>query len=188
VYVRFVSVSLKARLATPRIIWVALMVSVVLYAVLLVYVRHENPDLPKSMTPTTAAAITMVVLAEAVLSFVLPRRRLDAAIKALNIAVADEGGEVVGSFRESAPVRRVVVDPPAAVARAFAAYQQPFLLGMAICESIALFGLLYGYTGGRMAIAFAYMGGGLLLQAVRYPRLSTLVRAIERNTGASCPL
>jgi hypothetical protein len=175
------------RLQVMRIIWIALMVSVVLYDVMLVQLRKQH-DPSGDVPPHLPEMLALLAVVIAIVSFVLPRRLFTVALKRVDVKVAEEPGEVVGSFRESAPVRRAVSNPEVAVLAALAGFQSPFLVGMALCESIALFGFLLGFLGESMKVALGFFLVSLALMAVRYPRVTTMTRAIESSTGAKCVL
>jgi hypothetical protein len=132
--------------------------------------------------------LAVLAVAVAVTSFVLPRKLFTAGLAQVQIAVAEEPGEVVGSFRESAPVKRVVTNPEQAVLGALAKLQAPFIVGMALCESIALFGLMLGFIGESMRLAVVFFLVALALMALRYPRLATVTQAVERSSNAKCTL
>jgi hypothetical protein len=180
--------NVKARLGPLWIAWFSVIVAVGLFYVLLILLRSRGQLQPQHMKPHFPELIAVVGVVEAVMSFVLPQRQLAAAIRALNIEVAEEGGEIVGSFRESAVKRRVVVDAPAAVERAFPAYFKALHVGLALPVSMSLFGLLLGYIGGSLPVASTFFVVALVLIVSRYPRVATIVRAIEQVTGASCSL
>jgi hypothetical protein len=170
-----------------RIIWIALMVSVVLYDVMLVQLRKQRGP-SNDMPPHLPEMLALLAVVIAVVSIVLPRRLFAVALKQVDAKVAEEPGEVVGSFRESAPVQRVVSNPEEAILGALAVFQSPFLVGMALCESIALFGFMLGFLGESMKVAVGFFLVSLSLMAVRYPRVASMTQAIESSTGAKCLL
>ncbi len=169
-------------------VWYSLLVAVGIFYFLLIFLYSRGQLRPEDMQPHLPELLVVMAVSEAVMSFILPRRRLEAAIRALNIEVSEEGGEIVGSFRESAVKRRVVVDAPAAVQRALPAYALAFRISVALPVSMSLLGLLLGYVGGSLPLASAFFVVALVLIAVRYPRVSAIVGAIEQVTGASCSL
>lgn len=177
-----------AALQVMRILWAGLAGSVVVYDVVLVVVRKDPNRAVPEMTPHLPEMLAVVALGIAVASFVLPRKFLADGIARLNVPVTEEPGEAIGGFRESAPVRRVVTNPEQAVVSALPVFQTPFLVGMALCEAIALFGFMLGFMGARMPVAVGFFLLSLALMAVKFPRLSSITGAIERATGASCKL
>ena len=85
---------------------------------------------------------------------------------------------------------RVIADPDDAAARALVLFQPAFLVGMALAESIALFGAMIGMMGGQHV-----RGRGLLPRVARAdrdevpaPPGETVVRALEQAKNARCPL
>ncbi len=182
-----VSNSIALKLKTVRILWFALITTVVLYDFLLIYMRKTDEHV-REVPPHLAEILSAIALGVGVTSIVFPRKVFADNVRRMEIAVAEEPGEAIGGFRESAPVRRVVAKPAEAVSSAFAPFQTPWLLGMALCESIALFGLVLGYLGENMLVASAFFLVALVLMASKYPRVSTIIGAIERVTGATCTL
>ena len=186
------STQVAARLMVMRVLWGALIASVVLYDVVLLQVRPDHAsvshgpssDLPPHF-PEMLMALAVVL---AVVSFVVPRRLFQGGLKHVDVKVTEEPGEVVGSFRESAPVRRVVTNPQEAILGAMAVFQPPFIVGMALCEAIGLFGLMLGFMGASTKVAVGFFLAAIVLMAVRYPRLPTFTRAVEVASSAKCVL
>jgi F0F1-type ATP synthase membrane subunit c/vacuolar-type H+-ATPase subunit K len=172
-----------AKIMTPRILWGALCFSVVLFDVALTAVRDDKPP---GVPPHLDLMLAAMSVGLAIMSVGLPRQILVRGIKAMNLEVEERPGEAIGGFRESAPVTRVVKDPTAAIGRAFAPFQQALLIGMALAESIALFGFMLGFLGENMLYASLFFVASLLLMITKYPRIATLATAVERATGARC--
>lgn len=170
-----------------RTLWFSLFVSTVLFLAMLEYFRAAG--LPhQSVTSTMVIALAAVAVPTAVASLLLPRRILAMAVRRLEIKIVDEVGEPVGSFRESAPVRRVVADPEAAVRGAMAEYQRSLMVGMALAESIALYGFMLGYQGAPRPVFLPFFVLCWALQVTKIPKPERVTRAIESATGAECRL
>jgi len=67
-------------------------------------------------------------------------------------------------------------------------FQPPFIVGMALCEAIGLFGLMLGFMGASTKVAVGFFLAAIVLMAVRYPRLPTFTRAVEVASSAKCVL
>jgi hypothetical protein len=114
----------------------------------------------------------------------LPARTFDAALRAMDVTFENEIGEPVGSFRESAPTVKLIAKPHDTVVAAFARWQPPFLIGMALAEAINLFGFMLGFMGAHPYAYAPFFALGLGLMVLQFPRLVTLTSAIERVKGA----
>jgi hypothetical protein len=173
------------RLWLARQVWISLVVSVLLF--LLWQILTQGPPRP-AFHVTMAIGLAPVALAVAVLSVLLPARVLRLALREQSIPVTDQRGESIGTFQESAPMLHVIADPEGAVLGAWPRYQSALIIGMALAEAVALFGLLLAYLGAPLAVWTPFFVVCFALMATKFPRLETLTRAIERATGATCKL
>jgi hypothetical protein len=173
---------MAARLQVVRILWMALFVSSLMFLFMITsHLAHdENARLPPHM-PELLGALSFGI---AMISIVLPARGFDAALRAMDVTFENEVGEPVGSFRESAPVQKLIAKPHDTVIAAFTRFQTPFLLGMALAESINLFGFTLGYMGAHPYAYAPFFALGLALMVSKYPRLVTITSALERVKGA----
>jgi hypothetical protein len=177
-------ISAGTRLRVARVLWGALLISVALFYVV---VKVMRPDPNVGLAPHLDQMLAIAAVLVAVTSVVLPRIAFVAGLKQLNLRTEERQGEPVGGFRESAPVTRFVADPDEAILRAFGAYQSAFLVGMALAESIALFGFVLEFLGGSVLVASGYFVVAVALMATKFPRLTTIKAAIERATNARFP-
>ena len=173
---------IAARLRVVRIIWMAIFVATVLYVLVLAFVVRSPAQAP----PLVALAVPAAIVA--VMSVVIPRKLLGDSLRTLNVTVTNEAGEPIGSFRESAPMRKVIADPAQAIVDAFPRYHTTLLMGLALAESVALFGLAAGYMGAPPAVSAPFFAVSFALLATKFPRAETIARALERKTGAACDL
>ena len=125
-----------------------------------------------------------LALGIAIISIVLPARVFDQGLRAMQVTYENEVGEPVGSFRESAPSTKLIAKPHDTVIAAFPRYQTPFILGMALAESICLFGFMLGFMGAHPYTYAPFFALGLGLMAWKFPRLATITSALERVKGA----
>ncbi len=176
---------IRAALQTGRFLWLSLIISTVLFLVVFKIARNV-PRAPPD--PTMVAGVMAMALVSAGLSVFFPPRAFVTGLKRLNLKVTGEAGEPIGSFRESAPQRRVVADPEGAVHAALPLFQRSFLVGMALAESVALLGFELGYIGAPVRLMMVFFGVAWILMASKLPRVSTITKAIERATGAECRL
>ncbi|HEY1957726.1 MAG TPA: hypothetical protein VGH28_19030 [Polyangiaceae bacterium] len=137
-----------------RRIWITLVVSTGFYTVVIV-AGARAPHRP-SFSPLAFAAPALVV---AVLSVLLPPRLLANALASVEVA-----GE------------QTLFD-------AFPKFQSAVLTGTALAEAVALFGLMAAYSGAPPSIWAPFFAFAFAFMAVHFPRIETLVRALERKTG-----
>jgi hypothetical protein len=170
-------------LFVPRVLWAALLASTVIIAALGVLLPVPSGV---DALPFLPAVLGVVALVDAVVSFVLPARLLDQAIRANPPAsgVEASAAEPAG-FREPVPERRVVHMTDAALRALLPGFQTYVILGLALSESISLFGLVLTRVGADLRLALPFFGAGTILALVRVPSKATLFGAVERVTGAT---
>jgi hypothetical protein len=173
---------MAARLQTMRILWMAMIVSSLLFLFIITshLVHDEDPRMPPHL-PEMLGALAVGV---AIISIVLPARAFDTALRAMDVTLENEMGEPVGSFRESAPSVKIIAKPHDTVLAALARFQTPLIIGLALAESINLFGFMLGFMGAHPYAYAPFFALGLGLMAWKYPRLSTITSALERVKGA----
>jgi hypothetical protein len=172
---------MAARLQVMRILWMAMVVSSLLFLVM-IHLVHAGED--QRMPPRLPEMLGALSLGIAIISVVLPARAFDAALRAMDVTFENEIGEPVGSFRESAPTTKLIAKPHDTVLAAFTRYQQPFLIGLALAEAINLFGFMTGFYGAPPYAYAPFFVLGLGLMFWRFPRLVTITSALERVKGA----
>ncbi len=179
---------------TAQVLWAALLVSIFIYVgILLVTGRawFVSPDAQPVMAYTLAA----VALATSVVSFVLPPtlHRQAAARMAQGLETREEVSfvqrETEGGFRDAAPGGsvRVYVDRVAAERAAAACAMTPFILSIALSESVGIHGLLLAWLGHGMTTAGPLLALSFALIAVRFPTRERFARDFERATGTRLP-
>ena len=176
--------SIAVSVRTTRVLWMSLVISTLLYLALLAKLHPA----PQAVPAVEILVIAIAAATTGALSLFLPSRQLIAALRRLELRVVDQIGEPVGSFRESAPVRRVVADAEAAVRAAMPAYQTSLILGMALAEAVALFGFALGFLGQPAQVVAPFFVVCWALMATKFPRLVRITRAIETSTRAECRL
>ena len=172
---------MAARLQTVRILWMSLFFSSLMFLFLISsHVIHVEENMPPHM-PEMLGALAVGI---AIMSIVLPARGFDTALRAMDVKLENEVGEPVGSFRESAPVEKLIAKPHATVIAAFSRYQTPFIVGMALAEAINLFGFMLGFLGAHPYAYAPFFALGLGLMVWKFPRLSAITGPLERVKGA----
>ncbi|MCA9595508.1 MAG: hypothetical protein KC776_19470 [Myxococcales bacterium] len=173
-------------LGVPRILWGAIFGSTFVFVFMMLVVHPENPGPPPPMLPPMFA---LVALTTAVMSFVVPRVQYRQAVARVKLdtieEMADAGSDVL-PYR-SGPKRRVFAKPDEARRKAFLLFQTPFILSLALSESIALFGFVLGFMGFASWIAYPFFGVSWVLFALRFPTEDKVLRPFEAGTGAYFP-
>ncbi len=172
---------MEARLKTVRILWMALVTTNVIYIGLVSSHLAVSADAAPPHMPALFGAVAFGI---AILSIVMPARGFDAALRNMNVNIVEAPGEVIGSFRESAPVTRVIAEPERAMFAAFARYQMPFILGMALAESVSLFGFVLGFMRAGPIVYMPFFAVGIALMLSKFPTEQRIARALERAKNA----
>lgn len=172
---------MEARLRTVRILWGALTSTNAIY--LLVIASHFRwPDAIPEHLPILLGALAFGL---AIASVVLPARGFDMSLRTMKVEMIDMPGEVVGGFRESAPITRVIAEPDRVLENALTRFQTPFLLGMALAESISLFGFMLGFMHASAMVYAPFFAVGAALMLSKFPTAARIREAVERVKGAS---
>lgn len=167
-----------------RILWGALFASTFVYLIVLFVVppqASEPPELSLVIGMAVAAvgtAVTSLVVPRVAHAQALARHRLEV------IERADTGASDILPYRD-APKRRVFADPKAAESLAFATFNAPFLLSLAMAEATALVGFVLAFLGLPLPRALPFFGVAWVLMAVRFPTLRQVIGPVERFYGAS---
>ena len=175
-----------ARLRAARLLWAAILSSnLFVLAVIALGARALHPDPAVRLYPPIFGALAAAI---AVVAVALPARGFAVALRAMKVRVEEDAGEGLGGFRQAALVRRRVADPEQTLVDALTRFQTALVLGMALAEAISLLGFVLAFFGLPVAqwVGFFVVGGGLMLS--KFPRVATVVRGIERATGASLTL
>lgn len=172
-----------ARLRVARNLWASMLASVGVYAGLLASgAVVTSPD----AQPVPLAILLSAAAASAVASVLVPpflhRRtiaRTTFAIDELPLTSAPTGyRDTSGHFRQLAPA---VYDV------ALALYFVPFIVGLALAESVAIFGFVGVVTGHPLAIGLGFFAVSGVLVAMRFPTRQAAIAPIEKHTAALAP-
>jgi len=172
--------SVSARLHTLRIFWFAIISStLMLFGVVFVVRPHSQVQHPPAL-PFVAVA-----LMSAVVSVALPRFSFSRALGRIHFETREEPvATVAASYREGVPVRSVIANPDAAIEAGLGAYVTPFILAMALSESVGMLGFALGFLGAPTDVVLPLFGASLILQAARFPSSITVRRAVVRAAQA----
>ncbi|MBX7193852.1 MAG: hypothetical protein K1X94_17500 [Sandaracinaceae bacterium] len=170
------------RMLTPRILWFALFVSQFLYLGMLLMPGVVPPgQVPE---PVLAYAIAPVALAAAVASFVVPRMLAQAAFAAgAALETRPMEGKVASAGYRSALGAREFADREEALRIAVQRGFAPFILRLALNESVALFGFVLGYLGHPLTVWLPFFVVSWTMMAFRFPTERGLLRPLAKANG-----
>lgn len=170
------------RMITPRILWGALLFSTLVYLVILQVI-----ELPEAETdPTMLTVLAVAGLSSAIISVVWPaflQRQLAAASKLEVEEVPDPDAQAM--FRDQIPTLRRFADPDAVVSKGAAIFFTPFILGMALAESVAIYGFVLGFLGFDLVTIIPFWVTAWALMLVRFPRWSDVLGPLEKAHDAT---
>jgi F0F1-type ATP synthase membrane subunit c/vacuolar-type H+-ATPase subunit K len=149
------------QLFQARIIWAALVASQFLFiGLLFAGVLRPPPEPPDPQMLYLLAGLSIVV---AVVSFALPMY--------LGGQIAQQ---VIAQLRhEGEPSNKRIIE------RAFQAGFSPFIISIALSESISIYGLVLGALGFSRMVALPFFAAGIALTLVRFPTQGTFLRRFE---------
>lgn len=185
---------MQARLNVLRVLWSALLASVLLLAGVAVMTGHLEPMHPESsaqlVIPLSAVGVVvavMSVLMPRVLYVNIAKAQLPRAGALIDVSEYRDQGQ--HGFREVAPAVRYqgFADPALAESVVFAGYQTPFILGMALAEAVAHFGFVLAFLGQGLVRAWPFFAVAVALQAARFPTRASILRAFEDATNTRFP-
>ena len=101
-----------------------------------------------------------------------------------NLPLAEEMATLLGADLGSITSRRFA-DPKAALSRALGVTMTPFILRMALRESIGIYGLVLATLGHPIAHAAPFFAVSFLTQALAFPKLSGIADDLEAAQNAS---
>lgn len=170
-----------------RILWFALLAAAFIYMGVAYGVLPKQTGAPQQ--PIMLPVFGVISLVMAVMSFLLPRTQYKQMAKATKVKIEEEVAPSAfpSRYRDTLPKRAVFADPKAAMSRAFAVFQQPFILSLALSEAIGLFGLVLSQLGFGITMSLPFFLVGAVLVAIRFPQQSKILAMFEEARGASFP-
>lgn len=167
------------------ILWAALLASVFIYIVVGFFITGDRE--PTELDGTLVVIMAVCALGAGGASFILPQMMfsperirkhmretepdLEALAKDPQTQQVDE--DKLESLKTLSEVEQRLVGLPAL-------YFAPFILGLALAESVAIFGLMLTFMGGDMTYMLPFCGAAIVLMIMRYPRLDPIFDRAER--------
>jgi hypothetical protein len=172
---------------TMRILWFALFAATFMYMGVAYGVLQKPGVVPAE--PMMLPVFGAISLALAATSFLLPRKTYKDSAKAADVKIEEEVAPSAfpSRYREAMPKRSVFADPAAAAAKAYACFQVPFILSVALSEAIAMFGIVLVAQGFPNSMTLPFFFIGAMLVAIRFPQQAKVLGMFEEVHGASFP-
>ena len=175
---------MNSKLTTLRILWFALLCSIGFYAAVPFLVVHGSQP-----QPVMLVALTSVAVVTCALSFLMPaflyKRSMAALVNvAPRVVERPRSTAEARGFRDASPGQRCFEDPVAARRFAYQLFMTPFILSLALSESVALFGLMLFMLGFGLRVFAAFELAGALLIALRFPTDARVVGWLEKALDA----
>lgn len=167
--------------ASARIIWLAILLSVMLFYVALRFAQRPSAPADPSLFPIFAA----VALGLAVASFVVPAHLRQAQAKNFVLETREAPGVVTPDSPNA--TKRVFADPEKALKVARQLFQTHLVLSLALSEAVALFGFVLGYQGFPDDRILPFFVTAIALIVLRYPAENGPQKCLEKSHGASFP-
>lgn len=162
---------------TRLILWGALLASTFIYLVILQVTPHPAPEGgPDPMLPLILAVVSVGL---AVFSYWFPAQATKKALLAKNIPT-----EASPSFGDLPAGTKVFVNSLTARDVARPLYMTPMIIKLALRESIAIYGLVLGFTGHPMRTYIGFFVIAWLLMLEGFPRQAADDAALESAYGA----
>lgn len=152
-------------LSVPRIMWLALLVSQVIYAVLLNVpgLMETAPQPPPAAMRYGFAAFALMA---AIASFVVPSFLWSAALKRSPYGGAQDTSRGHDDVALKHGMRLGMT---------------PFILGLALNEAVAIFGLILGILGEPWPFTTPFFAAALVLMFIRFPTERTFVGPLQQS-------
>lgn len=173
------------QLQTPRVLWFALLMSNAMYAVVGMLAAPTDGS---TIDPTLLVALGVVALGNGVGAFIIGMKLRRTAYLKANFEVEevpDPNAETM--FRDSPPMIRQFAKPDTIPKRLMPLAFTPFILELALSESVAIFGLVAALLGADVLTWLPFIFTGATLIAVRFPTEARWLRALERIYDARMP-
>jgi hypothetical protein len=168
-----------------RIVWGSLLAAIGFYVVILASGMLHVPGPPQG--PSLVSSMAAVAVVVAAMSELLPRILYRQAVSKIEVEIAVEPVTEASSidYRQATPVRKVFADAEAARRAAIICFQAPFIISVALSESVALIGLALGVMGYGMGTAAPFFAVGFLLVTLRFPTEQQVIAPFEKFFGTT---
>ena len=168
-----------------RILWGAPLMSTFIYLAVL---HAAVPTPPQPPDPILLPVLSMVALSVAGISFWLPRMIFTGAVKMAlknerfaSHMVPDPDASMI--LREEAPQLRMLVNDKKNRDLVVSLFFTPFILGMALSESVAVFGVVLGFLGFDLLYVLPFFAVAWVLMVIRFPRPEGVMTQFEKLGG-----
>lgn len=177
----------RSPVGTLRVLWAALLGSNAVYLVVSEVLREQRPPDAPPVDVTMVGALGLASLIAAVVSVLLPGRLLRGAAQGAPLAtraeVSSDPLAATQGFRRAPPTAAAWDDPAAARDAALRAYRAPFIVGMALAESISINGLVLAALGAPRLTVAPFFALGAALQLARFPTEARVMEAFAEARG-----
>jgi len=168
-----------------RILWGSLLISTFLYLVVL---HQAAPTPAQPPDPIMLPVFGMVALSIAAISLWLPRMMFATGVKAAlksdkfaSHMAADPDASMI--LRDETPKLRMLVNDKKNRDLVATFFFTPFIIGMALSESIAIFGLVLGFIGFGWPEVLSFFAVAWVLMIIRFPRPEAVFAQFEKIGG-----
>ncbi len=143
----------------------------------------QDPELV--LEPIMVPVFGAVALVSAAMSFILPGiiskpGYENPRVKLREIPDPESSIQVSGQT----PMIKVVADPQEFRQRAYALFLTPWILSIALSESVAIFGLVLFFMGATLPMIAPFFGVALILVALRFPTETRMFQPLLDATQA----
>ena len=171
---------------TITIIWGALLMSQVIYALIyLGVVPIEFPPEPES--PVVPLVLTLVGLSNGMIALFFPAK-ITFAQWTHPETHEGEDRDTQSMFRDQVKTKRVATSPTCALASGMAPLFTYTILRVAMAESAAVFAIVTRFVGGSIYFSLGLGLYGATITLLLMPRRAAFARILERQIGAEIPL
>ncbi|HJK92612.1 MAG TPA: ATP synthase F0 subunit C [Polyangiaceae bacterium LLY-WYZ-15_(1-7)] len=175
------------KLRVQRILWAAMLSTVVIYAFLAWFVASpQAAERGVEAEPMLAIALAVAAVGSTVASFLLPRHFMKQILDRQQPAIEEipdpHAQDVM--FRDQVPKTSVLTNGGALLREMIPKWQTGFILSLALSESVAIYGLVLAFVGHPPKVWAFFMVVGAVLLAIRFPSEARLRAQIERHHGA----
>lgn len=179
-------------LLTMRILWGALTMTVLIFAVVLVVTGHLSPTPGPGPDAVMGSSFLVMAFVTPAVGEFLARAMYARAVAAANLATrqgnaVERAGASVGFRDAAASTEAVFADPVTAERTALRCAMSPMILRLATSEAVAQFGFVYAFLGAGLAKAAPFFALAFVLMVLRVPSLGRYRADLERATGARFP-
>jgi hypothetical protein len=174
---------MEQRILTVRILWGAMLASILFYVVVLHMITIQPPLEP--LNPAFPLVFACVGVSTAIASFIVPKVATRQALVRLKLPLAEvPDSNAPDAFKKTI---RTFAHPEDAAFRAAGVFHTGFILSFALSEAVALLGFALAFLAYGWGTAAPFFVAGFLLIALRFPREETIISGLEHAYGVRFP-